>query len=85
MKDTGHTGNAICYQRTLDMLELFDKNFHNKIFSEIDIKYVRALDVFLQMPRETIYTSIKGNKRIVDEKAALETHEEFISRLYVPP
>ena len=68
LKETDHTGNAICYKRTLDMLELFDKNFHKKIFSEIDIKYVRALDVFMQMPRETIYTSTKGNKRIVQRK-----------------
>lgn len=68
LKDTDHTGNANHYQRTLDMLELFDKNFHKKIFSEIDIKYVRALDTFLQTPRETIYTSIKGNKRTVQRK-----------------
>ena len=40
LKETDHTGNAICYQRTLDMLELFDKNFDKKIFSEIDIKYL---------------------------------------------
>ena len=68
LKDTDHTGNAICYQRTLDMLELFDKNLDKKIFSEIDIKYVRAFDVFMQMPRETIYVSSKGNKRIVQRK-----------------
>jgi len=68
LKETDHTGNAICYQRTLDMLELFDKNFDKKLFSEIDIKYVRALDIFMQMPRETIYTSKKGNKRIVKRK-----------------
>jgi len=68
LKETDHTGNAICYQRTLDMLELFDKNFDNKLFSEIDIKYIRALDTFMQMPRETIYTSTKGNKRTVQRK-----------------
>ena len=65
LKNTDHTGNALNYQRTLDMLEIFDKNFDKKIFSEIDIKYIRALDTFLQTPRETVYTSIKGNKRIV--------------------
>jgi len=68
LKETDHTGNAICYQRTLDMLELFDKNFDKKLFSEIDIKYIRALDTFMQMPRETIYTSTKGNKRTVQRK-----------------
>ena len=65
LKSTGHTGNAISYQRTLDILEIFDKNFRNRLFSEIDIKYIRAFDVFLQTPRETIYTSTKGNTRIV--------------------
>ncbi|MEI6753440.1 MAG: site-specific integrase [Paludibacter sp.] len=68
LRDTDHIGNAECYERTLHMLELFDKNFHKKIFSEIDIKYVRAFDVFLQTPRETTYTSKKGNTRIVQRK-----------------
>ncbi|MDD4992149.1 MAG: site-specific integrase [Paludibacter sp.] len=68
LKETNHIGNALCYQRTLDMLEIFDKKFDKKLFSEIDIKYVRAFDVFLQMPRESVYTSSKGNKRIVQRK-----------------
>jgi integrase len=68
MRETDHNGNAECYERTLHMLELFDKKFDNKLFSEIDIKYVRAFDVFLQTPRETVYTSKKGNTRIVQRK-----------------
>lgn len=65
MRDTDHNGNAECYERSLHMLQLFDKKFDKKVFSEIDIKYIKAFDVFLQTPRETIYTSKKGNKRIV--------------------
>lgn len=65
LKSTGHTGNALSYQRTLDILVIFDKNFDKKLFSEIDIKYIRAFDMFLQTPRESVYTSSKGNKRIV--------------------
>lgn len=68
MRATDHNGNAECYQRTLHMLELFDKKFDQRYFSEIDIKYVRAFDVFLQMPRETVYTSKKGNTRVVQRK-----------------
>ena len=68
LKETDHIGNALCYQRTLDMLEIFDKKFDKKIFSEIDIKYIRAFDSFLQMPRESVYTSTKGNKRVVQRK-----------------
>ena len=65
LRATDHTGNAICYERTMDMLELFDKNFSKKIFSEIDIKYIRAFDTFLQTARQTTYTSKKGNIRVV--------------------
>jgi integrase len=68
LKETDHVGNALCYQRTLDMLVIFDKKFDKRLFSEIDIKYVRAFDEFLQMPRETVYTSKKGNKRVVQRK-----------------
>ncbi len=68
LKETDHIGNALCYQRTLDMLEIFDKKFEKRLFSEIDIKYVRAFDEFLQMPRESVYTSKKGNKRVVQRK-----------------
>lgn len=57
LKDTAHFGNSICYSRTLRMLELFDKRFATKVFSEIDFKYVKSFDVFLQK-REC-----KGNTR----------------------
>ena len=62
LKDTGHDGNAECYQRTLDMLRLFDSQFDKRIFSEIGVKYVNAFDVFLQKPRTSEYK--KGNRTI---------------------
>ena len=62
LKDTGHDGNAECYQRTLDMLGLFDSQFDKRIFSEIGVKYVNAFDVFLQKPRTSEYK--KGNRTI---------------------
>lgn len=68
LKDTGHIGNAHCYKRTLDILAVFDKKLDQRVFSEIDIKYVRSFDIFLQMPRESVYVSSKGNKRIVQRK-----------------
>lgn len=57
LKETNHIGNAACYSRTLHMLDLFDKNFTKKLFSEIDIKYVKAFDIFLQK------RDCKGNTR----------------------
>ena len=68
LKDTGHIGNAQCYKRTLDILAVFDKKLDQRVFSEIDIKYIRSFDAFLQMPRESVYVSSKGNKRIVQRK-----------------
>ncbi len=48
LKETNHIGNAACYRTTLHMLELFDKKFGEKIFPEIDIKYVNNFDIYLQ-------------------------------------
>lgn len=66
LRSTGHTGNANCYERTMLMLQLFDKKFDKRLFSEIDLKYVQSFNIFLQTPRKTVYTSTKGNKRIVE-------------------
>lgn len=57
LQDTGHTGTAICYSRTLHILQLFDSKFDKKVFSEIDVKYVNAFDTFLQKRK------CKGNTR----------------------
>ena len=45
-KDTNHIGNANCYSRTLHVLELFDEKLSERVFPEIDIKYVKSFDVF---------------------------------------
>lgn len=66
LREAGHIGNANCYQRTLHMLELFDKKFDKRLFSEIDIKYVQSFNIFLQTPRKTVYTSSKGNKQTIE-------------------
>ena len=65
LKETGHDGNAECYQRTLDMLSLFDSQFNKRIFGEIGVKYVNAFDIFLQKPRNTEY---KRGKRTITRK-----------------
>jgi integrase len=61
LRETGHTGNADCYARTLHMLQLYDKKLKERIFHEIDIKYVKGFDVWLQKPRVSIG---KGEKKI---------------------
>ncbi|HIZ85783.1 MAG TPA: site-specific integrase [Candidatus Coprenecus stercoravium] len=56
-KETGHIGNATCYERTLHILEVFDGSFARRVFPEIDIRYVKAFDIFLQKRR------CRGNTR----------------------
>lgn len=65
LKKTERIGNANCYSRTMNILELYDKNFAKRVFSEIDHKYVRGFDEWLQMPRQTVYSSSKGNRKVV--------------------
>lgn len=82
LKETGHIGNSTCYSRTLHMLELFDNKFDKKVFSEIDIKYVKAFDVFLQKreckgnTRKYYFKALRAilNKAIQDKEASESTY-----------
>jgi integrase len=65
LQSTGRIGNAKCYSSTLKILELYDKNFSKRVFTEIDFSYVKKFDEWLQKPRETVYVSSKGNKKSV--------------------
>ncbi|HAQ17765.1 MAG TPA: recombinase [Prolixibacteraceae bacterium] len=44
---TGKFGNKRCYVGTLDMIKKFDNKFGSKIFNEIDYKYVKKFDEYL--------------------------------------
>lgn len=84
LKDTGHTGNAICYERTLHMLELYDSKFENRMFSEIDIKFVRGFDLWLQKPRESIGRRKKdgtGGKTIQRSGCSGNTRKYYMKAL----
>ncbi|MDH6357144.1 phage integrase SAM-like domain-containing protein [Parabacteroides sp. PF5-9] len=75
LKATGHDGNAECYQRTLEMLCIFDSEFNKRIFSEINLKYVRAFDVFLQKPRISKYK--KGGRIVQREGCCGNTRKYY--------
>lgn len=45
---TGHIGNAKTYEQAQDMLKLYDRKLDQRLFSDIDLRYVRGFDVFLQ-------------------------------------
>lgn len=82
LRETEHIGNAICYSRTLRMMSLFDKRLAGRIFSEIDIRYVKAFDVFLQKrgcrgnTRKYYIKALRAvlNKAIQDKEATESTY-----------
>lgn len=78
LRETGHTGNANCYERTLHMLRLYDGKLKDRVFSEIDIKYVKGFDVWLQKPRTSIG---KGNKEIYREGCTGNTRKYYMKAL----
>lgn len=57
LRDTGHTGNAKCYFETLRLLRYYDKKIDQRLFSDIDVRYVRGFDIYLQK------RGCKGNTR----------------------
>ena len=81
-KDTNHIGNANCYSRTLHVLELFDEKLSERVFPEIDIKYVKSFDVFLQKreckgnTRKFYFKTLRAvlNKAIQDGEASETTY-----------
>ncbi|MCT4645766.1 MAG: site-specific integrase [Carboxylicivirga sp.] len=48
LRETNHIGNATCYERLMNILSLFDNKFKERVFGEIDIKYVKKFDIYLQ-------------------------------------
>ncbi|MBW6492836.1 MAG: site-specific integrase [Lentimicrobium sp.] len=80
--ETGHTGNARVYSETLHMLELFDKKFASRVFSEIDLRYIKSFDTYLQKravsgnARSVYLRTIRSmlNKAIQDKEASAETY-----------
>ena len=82
LRDTNHFGNAECYARTMHMVEMFDSKFETRVFPEIDIKYVKAFDVYLQKrgcsgnTRKFYFKALRAclNKAIQDKEASESTY-----------
>lgn len=82
LRATNHTGNAICYERTLHMLTLFDSKITERVFGEIDIRYVKRFDTFLQKrgnkgnTRKYYFKALRAilNKAIQDGEASNTTY-----------
>ncbi len=82
LRETGHIGNANCYAATLNMLEHYDSKLDQKVFSEIDIKFVNGFDVFLQKrgckgnTRKYYFKALRSilNKAILEKEATEKTY-----------
>ena len=82
LRDTNHFGNAECYARTMHMIEMFDNKFETRVFPEIDIKYVKSFDVYLQKrgcsgnTRKFYFKALRAclNKAIQDKEASESTY-----------
>ena len=48
LQETGHIGNAACYSETLRMLQHYDPKLGQRLFPDIDLKYVNGFDIYLQ-------------------------------------
>ena len=72
----------IAMSRTLHVLELFDEKLPERVFPEIDIKYVKSFDVFLQKreckgnTRKFYFKTLRAvlNKAIQDGEASETTY-----------
>ncbi|WP_212220114.1 site-specific integrase [Carboxylicivirga linearis] len=82
LRETNHIGNAICYERLMNILSLFDKKIEERVFGEIDIKYVKQFDVYLQKrgnsgnTRKFNFKTLRSilNKAIQDGEASESTY-----------
>ena len=82
LKNTGHVGNARNYERALDILEIYDKKLSKRLFTEIDIKYVRDFDAFLQTPRESVCKYTNGTTRTIQRKGCCgNTRKGYMKQL----
>lgn len=78
LRKTGHTGNADCYARTQHMLKLFDAKFAKRVFSEINLKYVKEFNIWMQTPRESEGV---GGKVIQREGCSGNTRKYYMKAL----
>ena len=60
LRDTGHTGNAKCYFETLRLLKYYDGKLSQRLFSDIDLRYVRNFDTFQGQYPQILFQGIAG-------------------------
>lgn len=53
LNKAGKFGNKRCYVAALDMLKKFDRQFGNRVFNEIDLRYVNKFSQYLDERGQT--------------------------------
>ncbi|MCD8101814.1 MAG: site-specific integrase [Alistipes sp.] len=56
LRETNHLGNAQCHSDTLRILRKYDRKLGERLFSDIDLRYIRGFDKFLQKRRNRANT-----------------------------
>lgn len=83
LSKSGHVGNKICYQNTLNMIKLHDKDFGSRVFNEIDLRYINDFHDYLYSERGCAGNTVKYymralrallNKAIIDKEASEITY-----------
>ena len=82
LKSTNHNGNARAYKAGLHILSKYDKKIKERLFSEIDIKYVNTLNTALEKDgccgntRKGYLKTLRVilNKAILEKEAPTETY-----------
>lgn len=82
LKATNHHGNAKAYERTLHVMGKYDDKIEERLFPEIDIKYVNAFNVALEKDgccgntRKYYMKTLRAvlNKAIKEKEASVSTY-----------
>lgn len=82
LKATGHIGNATIYHSALRDLSKFDKKIKERVFAEIDLKYVNRLNMFMEKngcrgnTRKICIKTLRAvmNKAIKEKEASSDTY-----------
>lgn len=59
LTNAGKIGNKNAYERTLQILKLFDSQFGRLVFPDIDLKYINKFDEYLRLERGCSNNTIK--------------------------
>ena len=87
LRDTGHTGNAKCYFETLRLLKYYDSKLNQRLFSDIDLRYVRNFKALRAILNQANREGVGSEAAYPFGKGGFEIAklEEATEKRYLPP